>query len=299
MKFLFDECLSPELVKLAHAKGYGESSHVVWLGRAGEHDWDLMPFILDRDWTFVTMNSVDFRGPRNKRGSKGQYAKVQIHAGLICLNGPVSTNLAMQIWLFQQVLHELEADPDMVNSVLEITWQDDDFYIERYKLPDGLKSLRVNLGVRDPGLASRVCMRSCLLAAGGLGDNARSRCCENCGEFARIGLAQGGCPASCGCCSGGALPCRVAGPRVRDFAIYDLSFPVGAASWGAWRLRAEMGCCRRQARSARHEARGLTRCFGDFYAARDSLFQFPAARSSACSVPTVPASRPPSRFKML
>jgi hypothetical protein len=33
MKFLFDECLSPELTKLAHAKGYGESTHVVWLGR--------------------------------------------------------------------------------------------------------------------------------------------------------------------------------------------------------------------------------------------------------------------------
>jgi hypothetical protein len=30
MKFLVDECLSPELVKLAHERGYGESSHVVW-----------------------------------------------------------------------------------------------------------------------------------------------------------------------------------------------------------------------------------------------------------------------------
>jgi hypothetical protein len=30
MKFLVDECLSPELVKLAHDRGHGESSHVVW-----------------------------------------------------------------------------------------------------------------------------------------------------------------------------------------------------------------------------------------------------------------------------
>ncbi len=30
MKFLIDECLSPELVKRAHARGYGESSHVAW-----------------------------------------------------------------------------------------------------------------------------------------------------------------------------------------------------------------------------------------------------------------------------
>lgn len=35
MKFLIDECLSPELVKLAHEYGYGESSHVVWMGLAG------------------------------------------------------------------------------------------------------------------------------------------------------------------------------------------------------------------------------------------------------------------------
>jgi predicted nuclease of predicted toxin-antitoxin system len=88
MKFLVDECLSPELTKLAHARGYGESSHVVWLGRAGLKDWELKPLILQGDWTFVTKNSVDFRGPAGKPGSKGQYADVALHAGLICLNGP-------------------------------------------------------------------------------------------------------------------------------------------------------------------------------------------------------------------
>ena len=30
MEFLIDECLSSELAKLAHARGYGESSHVFW-----------------------------------------------------------------------------------------------------------------------------------------------------------------------------------------------------------------------------------------------------------------------------
>lgn len=54
MKFLIDECLSPELTKLAHAKGHGESSHVVWLGRAGLKDWELKPIILNGDWIFVT-----------------------------------------------------------------------------------------------------------------------------------------------------------------------------------------------------------------------------------------------------
>ena len=46
MKFLVDECLSPKLTELAHERGYGESSHVVWLGRSGAKDWDLIPLIV-------------------------------------------------------------------------------------------------------------------------------------------------------------------------------------------------------------------------------------------------------------
>jgi hypothetical protein len=56
MKFLIDECLSPEMTKLAIARGYGESSHVVWLGRAGSKDWELKHLMLKDDWTFVTKN---------------------------------------------------------------------------------------------------------------------------------------------------------------------------------------------------------------------------------------------------
>ena len=58
MKFLIDECLSPELAKLAQERGHGESSHVVWRQLAGRKDWQLKPFILDGDWTFVTRNSL-------------------------------------------------------------------------------------------------------------------------------------------------------------------------------------------------------------------------------------------------
>jgi hypothetical protein len=135
MKFLVDECLSPELTKLAHAKGYGESAHVVWLGRAGLKDWELKPFILKGDWTFFTKNSVDFRGPAEKPGAKGQYADVAIHAGLICLNGPPGMDLDMQLELFEQVLEELEANTGLVNQVLEITWDEDALHTRRYQLP--------------------------------------------------------------------------------------------------------------------------------------------------------------------
>lgn len=136
MKFLIDECLSPELAKIAIDKEHGETTHIVWLGLAGHKDWELKPIILDGDWTFVTKNSVDFRGPRDKPGTKGQYADVAIHAGLICLNGPPGMDLDMQIELFEQALVELDADPDLVNQVLEITLDDnDDLRVLRYALP--------------------------------------------------------------------------------------------------------------------------------------------------------------------
>lgn len=136
MKFLIDECLSPELAKLALEKGHGETSHVVWMKLAGLKDWELKPIILDGDWTFVTKNSVDFRGPKDRPGTRGQYADVAIHAGLVCLNGPPGMDLDMQIELFEQALVELSADDDLVNQVLEISLEDEDaLRVLRYALP--------------------------------------------------------------------------------------------------------------------------------------------------------------------
>jgi len=135
MKFLVDECLSPELTRQAHARGYGESSHVVWLGRSGWKDWELKPLILEGDWVFVTKNSIDFRGPSTAPGGKGQYADVAIHAGLVCLNGPTAMDLDMQLELFDQAMDELAAEGDVVNQVLEVTMEDDTIHIRRYRLP--------------------------------------------------------------------------------------------------------------------------------------------------------------------
>lgn len=134
---MVDECLSPELTKLAQARGYGESTHVVWMGRAGLKDWELKPTILGDDWTFVTRNSIDFRGPAEKPGARGQYADVAIHAGLICLNGPAGMDLHMQLELFEQALDELHADADLVNQVLEITWDAASLHVCRYRLTSG------------------------------------------------------------------------------------------------------------------------------------------------------------------
>ncbi|AZS19914.1 MULTISPECIES: DUF5615 family PIN-like protein [unclassified Caulobacter] len=137
MKFLVDECLSPQLTKHAIEAGYAESSHVTWLGAAGWPDWKLMPLILDGDWTFVTKNSVDFRGPASAPGAKGQYRLASLHAGLICLNGPPAMNLSMQLTGFKLALNALEGAPDLTNMGLEVTLglDDEDAEIIRYDLP--------------------------------------------------------------------------------------------------------------------------------------------------------------------
>lgn len=140
MKFLIDECLSEELAKLARDRGHPETSHVRWIGKGGVKDWNLMPVIVEGDWTFVTKNSVDFRGPAHAPGQPGEYARLDLHAGLICLNGPVGMDLDMQLELFEVALDDLDAEPDLVNQVLEVTLGntgDEEIKVVRYALPMG------------------------------------------------------------------------------------------------------------------------------------------------------------------
>ena len=135
MKLLIDECLSPILATRARQLGHPESSHVLWIGKAGTKDWDLLPVILDGDWILVTNNSADFRGPANAPGSRGQYGKVALHAGLTCLNGPVGMDRAMQCELLESALEALADNDDLVNQVLEATMEATSIRITRYPLP--------------------------------------------------------------------------------------------------------------------------------------------------------------------
>jgi len=87
----------------------------------------------------VTKNSGDFRGPADAPGTGGEYAGLDLHAGLICLNGPVGMDLDMQLELFEVALDDLDAQPDLVNQVLEISLEnsiDEDIRVVRYALPD-------------------------------------------------------------------------------------------------------------------------------------------------------------------
>ena len=145
MKLLIDECLSPSLVEVAVRKGHPESSHVVWLGKAGWKDWELKPVILAGDWTFVTRNSVDFRGPAHRPGTKGQYADVSLHAGLICVNGPVGMDAELQSELLEIALEEIGTG-ELINGVLEVSLDDleGDVDIVRYDLPRGTEDSTPN-----------------------------------------------------------------------------------------------------------------------------------------------------------
>lgn len=138
LKFLIDECLSLDLVEVARSRGFPESSHVVWMGKSGWKNWQLKPFILAGDWTFVTRNSVDFRGSADSPGSGGQYADVPLHAGLICINGPDGMTAELQCELFEIALDEAGDAGQFVNEVIEVdlTSMEDDVSIRRYTLPD-------------------------------------------------------------------------------------------------------------------------------------------------------------------
>ncbi len=123
MRFLIDECLHTTLVGVAQARGF-EAYHVAHIGLSGTPDWDLMPVIAERDFTFVTNNAADFRR---------LYAQQPIHAGLVVFVPQVPP--AMQRELFNFVLDEIGGAGGLINEALEISIDGSGFAIDRYTLP--------------------------------------------------------------------------------------------------------------------------------------------------------------------
>jgi hypothetical protein len=109
------------------------ASHITWIGKSGWKDWQLRAVILHGDWTLVTRNSFDFRGPASAPGTRGQYANVALHAGLVCLNGPVGMDLHLQLEMFAVALDELDRDSDLINQGLEVVLRnsEDEFEVLR------------------------------------------------------------------------------------------------------------------------------------------------------------------------
>ena len=134
-KLLIDENLSPSLVGQANAKGF-VCAHVNHLGLTGLKDWELKATILGGDWTFITNNGTDFRGPAKTPGSSGVYAGISLHAGLICVDAPGGLNLERQKRLFDLILSHLTDAGNLTNQVLEVVLSaDGSVELSRYAIP--------------------------------------------------------------------------------------------------------------------------------------------------------------------
>lgn len=134
-KLLVDENLSPSLVGMATDRGF-VCSHINHLGLTGLKDWELKATILEGDWTFITNNGTDFRGPAKNPGSHGVYAGISLHAGLICVDAPGGLNLERQKRLFDLILSNLIEEGDLTNQVLEVVLSTDgSVELIRFKMP--------------------------------------------------------------------------------------------------------------------------------------------------------------------
>jgi predicted nuclease of predicted toxin-antitoxin system len=127
VKFLIDECLSPELVALAHKHGHVESMHVTWLGLRSRKDWSIVRRAVDDGYVLVTNNTTDFTS---------LVGRESLHAGLVCLNvAPGLMTLDVQKRLFALALDRL-GDTEPINEIIEVTLNEDQSVaIERYDLP--------------------------------------------------------------------------------------------------------------------------------------------------------------------
>ena len=108
IKFLIDECLTPDLVDVARAR-WIEAEHIARIGRASSPDWRIVELALDGDYALVTNNARDFR-----RFYKG----LEIHPGLLILLP--QGRYQQQIALFRKVLDHIDTHPDIVNQLVEV-----------------------------------------------------------------------------------------------------------------------------------------------------------------------------------
>jgi len=123
MRFLIDECLSVDLVSVAHQSGH-DAQHVARIGKAGWKDWNVMRHAREGDFTLVTNNAGDFRR---------LYAGESLHAGLVIIIPNVGRPVQRQ--LFLAVIEELSQLGEPVNRVLEVDLAGDEVTFDSYNFP--------------------------------------------------------------------------------------------------------------------------------------------------------------------
>ncbi|MBC7504575.1 MAG: DUF5615 family PIN-like protein [Sandarakinorhabdus sp.] len=125
VRFLIDECLTPELLAEAYARGF-EAHHVDTLGLAKASDRALMVQIVGGDFTFVTNNRRDFLR---------LYHVIDVHAGLLTIIP--SVGIECQAELFNASLDAIAAaGDDMTGEFVEVA-ADGTVTITRYPAPGG------------------------------------------------------------------------------------------------------------------------------------------------------------------
>lgn len=108
LKFLIDECLSPQLAGVAREQGC-MAMHVNWYNRSGYPDHSHAAFALGEGSILVTNNGADY---------KPIYKAFDIHPGLVVILpvvlGPIQADL------FELVVKRLLEYPDTINKLIEI-----------------------------------------------------------------------------------------------------------------------------------------------------------------------------------
>ena len=106
---MFDECLSPKLIGIAHERGY-EATSVGYQGLSGTCDRMLLPQIIGGDFTFVTNNRRDFLR---------LYRFIDVHAGLLIILPAAKRD--QQIALFCAALDAIAAaGNDLTGELIEV-----------------------------------------------------------------------------------------------------------------------------------------------------------------------------------
>ena len=120
---------------MAVEAGHVESTCLRDRGLLARSDWDLIDVIVTNDYTLVTRNAVDFRGSGADEPG-GLHARVDIHAGLVCLDSARGFDLDRQRELFRIALQEIDLLPDLVNQALEVyEGQTGEIRVTRYAIP--------------------------------------------------------------------------------------------------------------------------------------------------------------------
>jgi len=110
-------------VQVAHAAGY-VADHVNYLNLGGLKDWQLLPVIREREFTFVTNNGPDFLT---------LFGKEPLHPGIIIIVPNVTP--ALQRELFKAALDHIGAR-DLTNSVVEVKYVGHRIVCSEYPLPE-------------------------------------------------------------------------------------------------------------------------------------------------------------------